>query len=494
MNITLEINGIDRTSSVIWNSLEKSDVLNQKVDTLKFAVEKYGNLVFEPVVGDTVELFDTGTTIYKGLILTVRKITEGHSVVRYMVDCVDNTHYLNRVLVAESYTNTTIEAIIHDLIVAYAPAFTTTNVSASIIVDSVKFNRISVSACLEKLASLSNYSWYVDYDNDIHFFEKNTEPAPFSLTDTSGNYIYESLQIAEDLSQLRNRVFIQGGEAVGDPRTELFNGDGTKKFFKLANKFSQLPTVTVGGTPKTVGVDFLDQDTDFDVLWNYNETYIKFTAAPPSGTNNIEVTGTPLYSILVQVEDATSIAEYGLSEFAKTDVTIKSKEEAFKFAVAELEAYSSKISEGSFVTYSPGLRSGQLITVNSAQRGINEDFLIQRVSFRMISQTTGEYRVELATLKTITLIDVLISQLRQNGTITTDEDNTVIQKYAQISESVSISDETVASTSHNPQIEAIAFNESFTPQSLNYAVEFVLGDVTPNGVKRQFILDGSRLA
>lgn len=472
MTVTLKVNGIDRTNQI--NSLQKSDVLNEKVDTLSFAVEKYGT-VFTPAAGDTVELLIDGVTDYKGLILTIRKITEGHAVVRYEVDCVDNSHYLTRILVAEAYSSTTIDAIIADLVTNYALTFTTANVDASVAVESIKFNRISVAACLEKLAKLSNYSWYIDYNSDIHFFAKNTEAAPFNITDTSNNFIFDSLEISEDLSQLRNRVFVQGGDAIGDSRTEYFNGDGTKKFFKLSNKFSNAPTVTVGGAAKTVGVDFLDDEASFDVLWNFNETYIKFTTAPAAGTNNIEVTGTPLYPILVQVQDSASIAQYGVFEFARTDTTIKSKQEAKDFAIAELEAYGSKISEGSFDTYTAGLRSGQLITVNSTLRGVNEDFLIQRVTFSMVNPSVGMYRVELATLKTVTLIDFLISQIRQSGTLIAEDDNTILQKFEQFEEAISIS-------------------ESFTAQPLNYAIEFRLGPQSISGTDRPFVLDGSPLS
>ena len=459
---------------MLWNTLQMTDVLNEKVDTLNFAVNYHAGSTFTPAVGDTVELLDT-TTVYKGLILTVRKVTDGHSIVRYECECVDNGFYLNRVLVAETYTSTTINDIIDDLVTNYAPTFTTTNVNAPVSVETITFNRVSVTEALQKLARLSNYSWYVDYNKDIHFFEKNTEAAPFSISDTSANYIYDSLEVSEDISQLRNRVFIRGGEAEGDARTEPFNGDGTKKFFKLSNKFSSLPTVTVGGVGKTVGVDFLDDEADFDVLWNFNETYIKFTSAPASGTNNVEVTGIPLYDILVQVEDTDSIATYGASEFARTDTTITSKQEAKDFAIAELEAYAAKISEGSFTTYNSGLRSGQLITVNSTQRAVSEDFLIQRVSFSMVSKNVGMYRVELATLKTITLIDFLINQLRQSGEQIKDTENILLQKFAQFSESISV-------------------GESFTAQSLNYAVSFRLGPQAVSGTLRPFVLDGSPLS
>lgn len=473
MNITLKINGTDRTSKVVWNTIHKSDVLNEKVDTLQFSINKHAGSSYAPAVGDTVELLDT-TTVYKGLILSVRKVTDGHAIVRYEVDCVDNSFYLNRVLVAETYTSTTIDAIIDDIITNYAPTFTTTNVTAPVAVETITFNRVSVTEALQKLAKLSNYSWYVDYTNDIHFFAKNTEPAPFNITDTSLNYIYDSLEIAEDISQLRNRVFVRGGEAEGDPRDEFFNGDGTKKFFKLSNKFASLPTVTVSAVGKTVGVDFLDDEASFDALWNFNETYLKFTTAPASGTNNIQVTGIPLYDILVQVEDTASIATYGVSEFARTDTTISSKQEAKDFAVAELEAYGAKISEGSFETYTAGLRSGQVININSTQRGVNEDFLIQRVSFSMVSKNLGLYRVELATLKTITLIDFLINQLRQSGEQIRDTENILLQKFSQFTETISVS-------------------EVFTAQSLNYAVTFRLTPQAISGTSRPFILDGSLL-
>ncbi len=127
-------------------------------------------------------------------------------------------------------------------------------------------------------------------------------------------------------------------------------------------------------------------------------------------------------------------------------------------------------------------------------RNISEDFLIQRVSFRMVSQSVGVYQVELATLRTITLIDFLISQLRVNGTIINDEDNTVIQKYLQAPETIIITDELIVSNSHNPQLETVTIADSVTTQSLNYAVEFVVGEYAPSGVKRQFVLDGSILS
>lgn len=475
MTLLLKIAGVDRTDKVVWNSLKKTDVLNDKVDTLSFSINKYGNQTYYPEAGQTVELIIDGATDYKGVILTVNKSSEGHSIVRYDVSCADNSYDLGKVLVAETYENTTVEAVINALVTTYAPGFTTASVDADVPVESITFNYISVKDALAKLAKLSNYSWYVDYANDIHFFAKNTELAPFNITDTSNNYIYDSLEVSDDISQLRNRVYVRGGEAEGDARTETFNGDGVKKFFKLSNKFAHLPTVTVGGAAQTVGVDFLNEEADFNVLWSYQESYLKFTNAPLSGMNNISVTGIPLYEIRVLVEDDDSIAENGVAEISKEDLNIKSKAEAKAFAIAELEAYADKISEGSFSTYTPGLRSGQTITVNSTARMVNESFLIQRVSFQMLSQTTGFYSVELATLKTVTLIDYLLTQLRSNATLIKDNDNVLLEKFLTFKEQIGI-------------------GESFTAQPLNYAVTFRLAPQAVTGTARPFIIEGSRLS
>jgi hypothetical protein len=475
MNITLLVNGVDHTSSVEISSLQIKDVLNQKIDNLQFAVNRYPGAGFEPLVGDGVEVYDDTDLIYKGIILTVGKSHDGHFVIRHEVDCVDSTHYLSRILVVESYEDTTIGDIISDMIARYAPSFTTVNVDAQILVESITFNRMSVSEALEKLSRLSNYSWYVDYDDDIHFFEKNTEPAPFNLTDSSANYIYDSLEVSEDLSQLRNSVVIQGGEAEGDLRTETFSGDGNVTSFSLTNKFAHEPTVTVDGVTQSVGVDYLNDAADYDALWNFNGQYIKFTNPPTAGTGNVVVAGVPLYPILIQREDPASILEYGKSEFAIVDSSITTRQEAFSRGIAELEAYGNKISEGSFSTYTPGLRSGQLINITSAQRGVSEDFLIQTVSFQLLTRDRGYYQVRLATLRSVTLVDFLIRQLKQSGTILTDSDATLLHKLI-------------------PEHETLGLGESFTPQSLNYAVTFRLTPQPVAGTSRPFIIEGSPMA
>ena len=453
MSFTVTINSVDRTSSIKKGSFSKRDVLNQQVDTCAFEVRKYGTKTYVPEVGHEVVVTRDSTTIFGGIILRItERIDSNPKVLLYRVECVDYSQYLKRQLVTERYENETVANIIDDLVANYTAAgdsITTNNVSASIEVESFSFNRLTVAECLEKLANSLSYVWYVDYDKDIHFYPKNTETAPFSLSDSSENYIFNSLQIIEDLSQIRNSVLVQGGEAVSDSsRTETFDGDGTKSTFALANKFDSKPTVEVGGVGQTVGTEYLDDDASFDCMWNFNEKYIRFTAGniPASGTNNIEVTGTYLFPIVVKVPAPASIADYGTYEFAITDRSIRSTDEAIERALAELRSYQAEFYEGQFRTYNDGLRSGQVLTIDSMQRGKTITVLIQSVEARMRDPlgTTLEYTVRFATLKSIGIIEYLQAQLRDREII--EDDSDTLTNYYSFAETAAASDGTPAMT------------------------------------------------
>lgn len=441
--ITVTIEGTDRTSSVVFNSLRKQDNLNQQIDSLDFKVRKYGALTYVPALGDEVVVTKDGTTIFGGVVVRIQENVKAAKILEYSVQCSDYSQFLKRELVTERYENTTVGAIISDIVTNYTTdGFTTAGVVGTLEIESISFNRLTVADSLQKLADAISYVWYVDYDKDIHFFPKNTE-AGSSLTDTSQNYIFDSLEIVEDLTQIRNSVLVQGGDAESDTtRTETFDGDGTKVHFPLANKFASKPTVTVDSVAQTVGVEFLDDDASFDCMWNFNEKYLRFTSGntPPAGTNNVDAEGIYLYPIVVRVPAPASIAQFGSYEFAITDRSIKSQDEAIERALAELAGYQNTLYEGSFRTYSDGFRSGQVLTINSTQRGKNIEVLIQSVSARMRDPegTTLEYHVQFATLKSIGIIEYLQAQLRSKEVIVDDKET--LLNYLPLEDEVTASD------------------------------------------------------
>ena len=439
MNVEIYINNVLQ-SNVIWNSFTITDNIDSAVNSCRFTV-----LENAPSVSDTVRVMNGATKIFEGEILDISRSMRGQ-LEQTTINAVDYTHNLGRSLIVERFTDTTVDAIITFLINKYHLDFTNLS-DCDIEIKRVTFDNISVLDAIQQLAQLTDYRWFVDYDKNVRFFSGQVAFAPFNLTDTNGKYVYTSLNLVDDISQVRNAVKIRGGEAVGAERTESFDTDGTKDFFKLANKFSEMPTVVFDGTPVNVGVEYLDDEDSFDAFWNFNEKYIRFKVAPVAGTNNLTVTGTPLIPIIVRKTNNASIKEYGLREFFKWDRGLRSQEEAGRYADSQLEAFKNNIIEGNFDTYEDGLKSGQRITIQSDKRGIDDNFLIQRVSLKMRTPVDGIYSVELATTKTLDLIATLQGLLKtEKRVITGEQEFEPLITFATAEDSFTMDDELEDST------------------------------------------------
>lgn len=416
--LSILVNGVERKTEIEFQSVRKQDNLNNSADIFEFESTYHAGQTWRPVVNQEVQFFINSIKEFGGVIVEIEEMYDGPGILRYRAVAKDYSHHFDRLLVTERFENMTVQDIVLELLVKYAPTFTGLGVEGALIdVEAATFDRMPLTDVINQLASQNNYSWYIDYDKDLHFFDVNDELSPFNLTDTSANYIYDTLQFTTDFTQIRNRILFKGGDAETNVRTETLSGTGTKEEFVLAYKYAELPTVEVGGTPQTVGIDNLDDEADFDCLWSYQQKYLKFSTGhiPAAGTDNIEVTGIPLLPLNVRVSDSTSIAAYGPFEYFKEEQRVSKKEDLLVFANAELQAYKDPLREGSFETQVQGLRSGQTINVNSALRGINEDFLIQSVETTLLSQDSAVYRVELATLKTLRLTQLFQSLFRKKN-------------------------------------------------------------------------------
>src|ERR1700749_3547089 len=98
MAVVVTIAGVDRTSSVVFNSLRKTDVLNQQGDNLEFKVTKYGSLTYVPSIGDEVVVTRGGSTIFGGVVVRITENVEAAHVLIYTVQCNDYSQYLKREL------------------------------------------------------------------------------------------------------------------------------------------------------------------------------------------------------------------------------------------------------------------------------------------------------------------------------------------------------------------------------------------------------------
>lgn len=479
MNIKVLIGGIERQNSINWRTFSISEVLTSQADACSFTVKTTSDK-WRPQEGQEILVLDGDTAIFGGTITKVSEEIKGR-MIEVKVVCSDRSFEMDGKTVVETYSNQTIKQVIDHIAANYLPiGFTTTNVVCPITINQVVFNHETPSQCFQQLAELVNYNWYVDANRNIHFFDRFAKRAPFNLTDESDTYIFDSLKVERDISQIKNVVFVRGGEFRGGTRTEEYSADGRQDNFQLAFKYAEAPTIRRAGIVQTVGVDLLHNFTTHSVLWNFNLRYIRFETPPPAGTI-INISGIPLFPVKVRVEDVVSISKHGERHFLITDNTIETKEAGRERAVAELKAYKDRLKSGEFVTNKPGLHTGQLINIQSTIRGINENFLINKVELRMTGFNKGQWNIELVSIKALGIIEFLQNLLMgTKRTIRIDRDE-ILEKIFNIAESIGIAEE-ISVLLQKHIAEAIGASERIRQNPWGAGViDFVWADHIPTG-------------
>lgn len=453
--LIIKIAGIDKTALIDWTSISVTQILTKQSDQLSFNIKNYGTKTYHPNEGDEVIFYNNLNKIFAGNIIQITGVTDGLAQTLEIV-VKDYSNLLDSQLVSKTYTNTPCSAIISDLLNTFTDgSFTMANVNVLATIPSVVFNYVSISECMKRLVALiPGYDWYVDYNKDIHFFQVGAVLSPFNLTDTSGNFLVNSLQVMSDNSQLANDIIIKGGKVVGSStRTEYQSGDATRTDFPLGNDFNSIPIVTLDGVVQTVGNDGVDDDTLFQCMWNQGSQLIRFTSGntPDAGTNNIAITGTPRFPLIYEKITQASISLYGKKQKLINDQTIIDIGTASKRADAELAAYAFPVGTAQFVTYNDGLVVGQYININSTLRGINQNYKIQQLTITPRTPTTLAYTVQLETTNTINMTDILNLLLIQNpASLLPSDPNTTIERVSLFEEALEIDDTIHTPTQSSP--------------------------------------------
>jgi hypothetical protein len=441
----ITINSIDRSSSIEWTTLKIKDYLDDKPTTCSFVVKKYGTTkTYKPTLTHEVIITFNGTKIFAGLIVKIRDTVSSGKMQKYYVNCIDYTRYLSRRLIPDTFSSQTVNQIIASLVTDYFgdDSITDNNVSCAETVDDIRFDYARGDECIRRLAELFNYHWYIDYDKDIHFFAKGDEVAPFNISDNSKNYVYNSLEIIEDDTQIKNVVYVRGTDYLGSSYTDIQEADGQLNSFRTSYKLKNIQVwvdAGAGYVAKTVGVDGIDAAGDYDCLYNFNEKTIKFPdATKPAATDKIKYTGDPYLPIITKMNDRPSQSIYGKYEYKILDKRIKSKQSARDRAEAELQSFKDSLVDAKFRTIESGLRAGQQITINLTDRGINGTYIIKSVSFAMRTAYTFYYSVELmstVTLGVIEFLQKLMSDIYDRTKFLVEEsDDTIVDLIMNVTE------------------------------------------------------------
>lgn len=438
--LQIKIDSTDISSSIDWTSLQWTQVLTKEVDRLEFLIKKTAGKTI-PALGDEMYLFEDGEKLFGGVLVERNEKILGGVLIGYDCKCKDFSQLLDGQLVVKKYAVQDPQSIVEDIVSTYTSGFTTTNVkSGGFNVASIKFNYDQVTQALSNLADQIGWDWYVDPDKDIHFFDEETEVAPFTLTDTNGNFEWASLELNQTIVNLKNQVFVRGGDYSktfdASSTIDVYKTDGTQVTFPLAYGYTNI-TVDLDGVAQTIGVDQKDDPGTVEVLYNFNEKFIRFTSTPSAGST-VKVYGDAQIPIIASVRDQVSILTYGLFQQAIIDKSITSVSEAQSRAKAELEKYSENVWEGRFKTTQTGLRCGQRLTITSAIRSLDKKFKITRIIGKARGSDHLEYQIYLLASGQVSFTDIMVGLLTQQNQNVVIADNEVLQRLETFPETMTL--------------------------------------------------------
>lgn len=366
-------------------------------------------------VGDAVVLTDTATgdKLFGGFIseVVLSEVTNNPSgtyTIEQQIRCVDYTGLARRRLVNEVWSNQNLNTILTEMVANYmdGEGVTTNNIPATgPTVSKAIFSWRFVSDALDELAEQLNYSWWIDADKDLNFVRRTDNAAPISIDATSRNFI--SLTKKENTNKYSNSVVLRGGKALTTTLTENLVGDGVRRVFSLAYPVGEKPTSIIAAGVSIASGDIGIRGLDENKKWYYSKDSTELAQADTetvlSTSDTVEVQYKGLYRVIVQSEDATSIAERaaasvgtsGKYERLEIDATIEDLTLASDRTQGILSRYGSSLpTTVKFTTDAQNLRAGQLMSITLPEMNISGDFLIDSISFADRGDHELRYSVE----------------------------------------------------------------------------------------------------
>lgn len=450
--IQIFINDVDRSGEIEVDSINYRQTLTKSPSSLSFSIKEVSGRTM-PTFGDEVVLKEDEITLFRGIVTERSEAIIGSLMVGFNYVCKDKTQVFDRRLVAKSYSNVQAHEVVQDIVDTFTDGFTFTPPASSPEIETIRFNYEQPSKALQILCQAIGYSWYIDVDDEVQFFSNGDVDAPFQITDDNGMAYWKSISFDRNIIELKNSVFVRGGTFLdtiieADARDVLV-ADGEQVQFLQGLQYSNIE-VTVDGTPKTVGIDFIHDPADYDCLYNFQEKYIKFREDnKPADGEVVKVFGDANIPLIVQAEDPTSIATYGRYEGVRIDKSINSIDEAETLANSLLNEWRIGSYSGQFKTSSKGLRTGQTISINLPSRGVNDEFLINQITARM-SGRRFEYTVYFIKSGQVTFTDIMVGLLERTKKDIVIADNEVVQRITSLFDSLGITDEIVSMTSGSP--------------------------------------------
>lgn len=413
VGLRLMIDGINRTGLLKESTFSLKD-RNEGRKTLTFQLVEKGPSPYTFLeVGNPVEAFDGDQKVFSGSIETdvEREIVKDTGLFT-TVQCSDHTSILDRFLANVIEEKQNAGDMVKDLVDKFIPVAENINVDdvqAGVVVERTVFGFRKVSDALRDLAKLTAFSWFVDCNRRLQFYDRTTFPAPFSISDGSANF--RKISKKSKRSQYRNVQYIRGGRDETDSRQDDFAGDGDRRTFTLQFELSELISIAINGVPVAaadIGERGIDDEADFEWLVKKGDKEVTQGSGETvlTQTKTLEVTYKGLFPIVVIAENSGEIAARstiedgsGVYENIEDDDSIEDRD----FAVQKANGLLARFGEipdivkfETDVAIEPNafqLKAGQLISIAIPRLAISGSWLIDEMVVKDVKTRILRYNI-----------------------------------------------------------------------------------------------------
>jgi hypothetical protein len=479
-------NGTDISSSIDWKSVDMVSVLTKEVGTLTFNIRQGIGQTYPaktiPAIGDTIEMYDSSGIIFGGSV-TEREPTISGVMITWQITCTDWGFLMDGTLVKKNYSGVDPSAIAIDIINTFCAG---KGITAATVADgghvqvgnfdvpTIQFNYQQPSKALQSLAKLIGWDWFIDPNKNLYLFLGDVDDgggggavgdggvAPITIDGTSGDVMWNTLDIDENITNMQNSVYVIGGTYLkiflAGNTIDSYLTDGVQQSFPASYAYTtDTVVVTLDGVPQTVGIlNQVTDPTDFDVLYSTADRNIQFTAGAPSSGQTVLIFGNAQVPIIANAQDAVSIATYGIREGVIKDAKITSVPEAFLRAQAQIAQFGHPVFDLKVTTLVPGCRIGQTVTANVPSMGItNYPLVIKRIEATVfVPGADGQlqYQLECIGSDNVTFTDLMTTILQQEATQTTVDSTTVTENLLVVEESIPLADVLTATATAEPYL------------------------------------------
>lgn len=399
------------------NSLRISDALGERATASFVVIDLHAEHRYQR--GQHVHIWDDqGFLVFGGVIDTAEEQRiSPESGLFHVIQCIDWHYLADKRIAAVGYEEMLAGDIVRDLVDQYLvdegitteidpeefyslqPAFFAdfgsdgpiSTVQDGPIVRQMIVNYRPISEALDALAELAGCVWFIDARKRLWFCDRKTNVAPWVAT--SRDMRRGSVRVTQGNSKYRNRQYITDVLAITDPQAETLRGDGETRAFPLRYPIATVPTVEVsynGGPwePQTVGIRGVESGRQW--YWSKGDAIISQddSEAPLTENDRLLVTYRGQFNTVAisedfhevvqrqQIEGGTGLVED--VERAPQDITA---EAAIQMANARLRAYGRMGRVLRFRTHRPGLKPGQLLTVDLPLHDLNSaEMMIESVT------------------------------------------------------------------------------------------------------------------